>query len=333
MASATFSQSLPIRQRPPSKSTRRNLPRTKRANKQKNCPLLCLPPELRNLIYTYAFSSEVPKNVFRSRLPVESPLDIIDLENAITLAPSNDLLATCWRIHNEAHGIFIASRRAFWKSNTILVDLRDDWKGAADNEVKAAADITLLRHDLLCLVPRLVVSVRVGSHSDEYHLIKHYRRHVHSLTFGVTGRDPLLNNPAKVFRAQLERMSIGRLMVDMYRTRLSLAHWKTGRPIANYRSLAKNYIRISSASSGSMSKMEEHMMRGLSDAVRRFVEERERRMEALHHDVLSAVVEHLCERHNVRQKPRLSDERSPSLRAHLDIIMPASCPRSMFRWC
>lgn len=258
MASATFSQSLPIRQRPPSKPTRRNLPRTKRANKQKNCPLLHLPPELRNLIYTYAFSSEVPKNVFRSRLPVKRPLEMIDLENAINLGPSNELLATCRRIRHEADGIFVASRSAFWESNTILVDLRDDWKGADDNEAKPAVNITLLRHDLLCLVPRFVVFVNVGSHKDEYHLKRHTHQGVHSLEFGSTGRDPLLNNPAKVFRAQLERMSIGHLVLGIYRAGLSRAHEldRTGLQVAKYKSLAKRYIRISSARSGSMSRME-----------------------------------------------------------------------------
>lgn len=319
MTSVAVLTSLPIRQGPPSKATRRNLLRTKRANYQKRSPLFRLPPELRNLIYTHVLRPEVPKNVLRSRLPVESPLEVVDLENAINIGPSNELLATCWRIYNEADGIFIASRSAFWESNTILLDLRDGWEGAAVNEEKPAVDITLLRHDLLCLVPRFVVSVNVGPHNDEYHLIKHTRRRVHSLELGRTGRDPRLDNMAKVLRAQLEHMSIGQLMVDTYRARLSPAYFGAGMQVGKYRSLAKSYIRISSAGTGSMSRMEEQMMRGLADAVRRFVAERERKNKALHHEVLSAVLEHLCERHNVRQTSLY----------HKNIVKPTPCLWSM----
>lgn len=45
-------------------------------------------------------------------------------------APSNELLRTCRRIHNESRGMFVKAQRDFWKDNAFAIELKDDWENA-----------------------------------------------------------------------------------------------------------------------------------------------------------------------------------------------------------
>jgi hypothetical protein len=140
-------------------------------DEQKECPLFRLPAELRNKIYGYTLCQKEPQQKTTTRLPTESPLEVIDLNNALALRPSNELLSTCRYIHAEAHGIFIAEQRAFWADNNFLIDLRDDWGSATtDDATVPIVEIPNLRTECINLIPKVVLSVKSGSHHDEYHL-------------------------------------------------------------------------------------------------------------------------------------------------------------------
>jgi hypothetical protein len=74
-------------------------------NEQTDSPLFRLPPELRNRIYAYTLSSNEPEVGKKSttRLPLESPFEVIDLNDALRyIRPSNEFLATCSYIYTEA---------------------------------------------------------------------------------------------------------------------------------------------------------------------------------------------------------------------------------------
>jgi hypothetical protein len=139
-------------------------------NEQTEFPLFRLPPELRNRIYAYTLCQKEPEQK-TTRLPAESPLEVVDLSDALTLRPSNKLLSTCRYIYAEAHGIFAAEQRAFWANNTFLIDMRDDWATAtSDDDTEPTVDIPNLRPEYINLIPKVVLSVKSGSHHDEYHL-------------------------------------------------------------------------------------------------------------------------------------------------------------------
>lgn len=114
-------------------------------NDQKYCPLFKLPPELRNRIYSYATSqSEAKEKPRESELPLDKSnqltyhdypfndrkdhhsLPVVSLNQLSDVKPSNALLGTCQRIHEEAGAMFAASQRAFRKTNAFLFDLDDD---------------------------------------------------------------------------------------------------------------------------------------------------------------------------------------------------------------
>jgi hypothetical protein len=88
---------------------------------QAECPLFeKLPPELRNQIYEYVFTSERP---LRS-----------NLYTANMKRPWSDLLLTCQRIFAETKGIYEVARTSYWRENIFYVDrvttTRSTWHSA-----------------------------------------------------------------------------------------------------------------------------------------------------------------------------------------------------------
>lgn len=76
---------------------------------QDECPLLeKLPPELRNQIYEYVFTSE--RSLRRN------------LYTATMKRPWCNLLLTCQRIFAETKGIYEVARTSYWRENTFYVD-------------------------------------------------------------------------------------------------------------------------------------------------------------------------------------------------------------------
>lgn len=106
---------------------------TKPKDDQRQCLLFKLPPELRNCIYSYATSqneakqnprhdSELPPDNSNQLTYREDPssnynghqsLPVVNLNQLSEAKPSNALLGTCQRIHEEAKAMFAASQRTF----------------------------------------------------------------------------------------------------------------------------------------------------------------------------------------------------------------------------
>ena len=77
---------------------------------QATCPFFeKLPPELRNQIYEYVFTTE------KSRHKA--------LVTATFKRPESNVLLTCQRVFVEASGMFEVARTAYWKKSTFYVDL------------------------------------------------------------------------------------------------------------------------------------------------------------------------------------------------------------------
>ena len=76
---------------------------------QAECPLLDkLPPELRNQIYEYVFTSErsARRNLYTAKMQ----------------RPWSNLLLTCQRIFAETKGMYEVARTSYWRENTFYVD-------------------------------------------------------------------------------------------------------------------------------------------------------------------------------------------------------------------
>lgn len=106
---------------------------------QENSPLFCLPPELRNKIYRYAFQSDDGKHGWDN----DHDCPKVDMLIASRCAPSNELLRTCRRIHAESRGFFIESQRDFWSNTTFTLTLvnRESSDGIAAGPVHLVEDL------------------------------------------------------------------------------------------------------------------------------------------------------------------------------------------------
>jgi hypothetical protein len=155
------------------------------ANPQTASPFCSLPPELRNIIYAYAFAPnvETPAN--------EDPL-LIELNELATIAPSNALLLTCRQIEQEAKGLYRNAYQTFWQEDPILtVDLSDDWEDGdlrkeRHFEVLDLLDETFLfpelRDEQVDAIKDLVITVRSDIANFKLHL---WERIHHSTKYWV----------------------------------------------------------------------------------------------------------------------------------------------------
>lgn len=76
---------------------------------QTDCPLLTkLPPELRNRIYEYVFTTDESMHK--------------DLVAARAQGPPSDLLLTCQRVFAETTGIYQVARTSYWRDTTFYVN-------------------------------------------------------------------------------------------------------------------------------------------------------------------------------------------------------------------
>jgi hypothetical protein len=287
-------------------------PSTIAMNEQNDCPLFQLPPELRNEIYAYTLSSNEPASEKKSttRLPLESPLEVIDLNDALRyIRPSNELLVTCRYIYTEARGVSVAAQREFWASNNFIIDLNDDWKsetntdGAIKNDratnteraTKPRIDVASLRCEYLNLMPKLVLAVRQGSYYNEHHLIP---------TEGPLWLPE--EGICKPIGAQLVEWAgfyvawrdVHSLMRACYDTFFARNSNSAALRVRKYTLLAIRYVRIGALRRGT-SKLELQMLRGLERVTTKGRKKRDQDMIPLQRLALSAAIEHLCDGHGV----------------------------------
>jgi hypothetical protein len=83
-------------------------------NIQQACPLFLLSQELRDEIYETALASNAAPSTD------DEPIEIT---RALSLAPSNGLGATCYRLWLETAVIYAKSHRAYWSLNRFLISM------------------------------------------------------------------------------------------------------------------------------------------------------------------------------------------------------------------
>lgn len=271
------------------------------ADEQDNCTLFQLPPEIRNSIYTYALCQKQLDQVTTTRMPVDNPFEVINLEDAPYLRPSNELLATCQRIHDEARGIFVTEQRKFWASNNFQIDLGDDWEDSTDDDqVKPLADINSLRHDYFNLMPRLVVSTTHGPYHYEHHL-RQYSEFGWVLGSNLSDNNLGVNDSLNVLRVQAEFSSLNAVIKGTQSVLLNILAGSSC-PVEKYLKSAVTYVNIA-AGRREPCWMEENLLEETTKAVIETKERREDKWVLFRRVVVDAVVQRLCHIHGVSQRP------------------------------
>jgi hypothetical protein len=287
-------------------------PSGKTTNEQKDCPIFRLPPELRNKVYEYAFSEARPKQKTTTRLPIANPVEVIDLDDAPVLRPSNELLATCYIILAEARGVFVTAQRAFLASNNFQITLKKDWEGATtktETATKPRATITHLRPQLLHLITRIVISVKENRYLDEVHLVRltgNADENMLGWNFdkSLHRDDPTLTTNMSMAQATLETSRVvivlGRLTGQLIRAFLSSFHLDQ---IGKYLEAARMFVKCTTMDRRELSKREIHMLDKLKELVIRQNSLSFHARATMKTTLLNAVLEHLCEQNGVQLKP------------------------------
>lgn len=117
-------------------------------------PLLeTLPPELRNQIYEYVFTSE--RSTRR------------DIYAAVRKRPLSNLLLTCQRMFAEANGIYELAQTSYWRENTFYIDLLGK---NMFTRTSAHRTVDNLHDRDLDLIRRIIISYDYGSRRREWRL-------------------------------------------------------------------------------------------------------------------------------------------------------------------
>lgn len=142
-------------------------------NPQMHCPIFSLAREVRDMIYTYVFTSNLEAQVNGNPPPIK-------LGTLLTIVPSNVFLQTCRQFEQEATAIYRAAYRSFFNDYTdFSVELSDDWEGEEARNGKYFADFDLLDKNSLFpelsdeetnAMRNLVITVRSDIGSFEAHL-------------------------------------------------------------------------------------------------------------------------------------------------------------------
>lgn len=121
---------------------------------QAACPFFeRLPPEVRNQIYEYAFTTD------KSRHKA--------LVTATFKRPESNLLLTCQRVFVEASGMFEVARTAYWKKSTFYVDLlsKDMYRWLSSYEI-----VDNLHERELKLIRKIIITCDRGNVLRKWHL-------------------------------------------------------------------------------------------------------------------------------------------------------------------
>jgi hypothetical protein len=227
------------------------------------------------------------------------------LNDALALRPSNELLSTCRYIHAEAHGIFAAEQRAFWADNNFLIDLRDDWGTATtdDDATELIVEIPNLRTEYVNLIPKVVLSVKSGSHHDEYHLTSPEQftwRPERAILDESTSTSA--NYPREQIRLHRGYVGVCMVVVDTVRKTCRGRRYEDFVRTSKYASLASQYVDIAAAGRA-VSKLEKHMLEGVQQKKEAVEAERREMRRYVRPATLSALLRHMFDRHKVQLRP------------------------------
>lgn len=128
-------------------STKHNPPETTpQPEPHDNCLFFKLPPELRDIIYAYAFTSNL-------QAPEDGNPPIVELGDLETTVPSSAFLLTCRQVEQEAAAIFRDAHRPLWKNVVLSIDLSDGWEDVHEQKQRHFEVLDLL--DKAFLLPDL----------------------------------------------------------------------------------------------------------------------------------------------------------------------------------
>lgn len=276
-------------------------------NQQKDCPLFYLPAELRNLVYKYALSINTPPHRIVSRLPVESPVELIDLHDAANLRPTNELLISCRKVYREARDMFVAAQREFWANNAFLIQLKEDWEDISDEATRLPSRRLHWSDEHFNVIPRIVIYVRTRSWDFECHLLNcpHSKFEIDMDPYNIDTRMTYSMDELAAFHEErLKADEVARLVERVYQKAFSgKAVVKTFMCAAKYGRSANEYIRAHSPRQQEVSRTQMHMLRRLDGVLQRIRDQFQDTVKPLRQRLVLAVLTDMIARYGVQMRP------------------------------
>lgn len=262
-------------------------PQTIKLDAQEECSLFRLSPEIRNIIYGYAFGQKIyPED------HAEAQRVAISLAAVGYYAPSNELLRTCHRIHNESRGMFVKAQRDFWKDNAFAIELKDDW-GNAPVDTNKGMETSDLREAQLELIPRIVIDVETKTTSCQYNFAQQ-EKHLLGCTLDL--------DTSTATTTDLKQMVIMEVSAYIRYFKDVVRYTKEAHLLRDYLDSAWTYHK-SAVRRGENVKNADHMLRKIADKLRRVACEilglTAKRKTAF----LKAIIKHCLDSHNATEKP------------------------------
>lgn len=275
-------------------------------NQQNDCLLFHLPAELRDLIYSYAFSQNTPTRRVVSRLPVESPVELINLHDAANLRPTNELLITCRKVYHDARDMFVAAQRAFWASNAFLIQLREDWGDTANGATSLPPARLIWRDEYFNIIPKIVIYVATETWDFECHLVSrpNSKFEIDEDAYEIDPRIDYRMDERLAFDAEREEaMQVARLVERVYQKGFSgNVLVKTFMCAAKYGRSANEYIRAQSLRQ-EVSRTQRHMLRRLDGELQRVRDQFRDTVKPLRQHIVLAVLTDMIARFGVQMRP------------------------------
>lgn len=110
--------------------------------------LLSLPPELRNIIWSFAFT-------------IEPEYDQDDFNLLQTTGPSAAVLCTCYQVYLEAIELYIEARDHFWSTSKFYI------LDGYDNEVETIEDLYKLDDRAMSMISHLIIEGKADTFDYE----------------------------------------------------------------------------------------------------------------------------------------------------------------------
>lgn len=262
-------------------------------NAQQNCPLFLLSQELRDKIYKLAFPIDTEETSSANKEP-------IDVTRIRAFAPSNGLMASCYRLWIETSVFYAESRRAFWRNNRFLIPI--DVNAASAGSPGADLKVIGLGIKHFELLQRVTIRVSGPDFVHNHHFGPGPNMFVGLCIVGFEFTSGSSEDPGKIRLSEAhEKVAVINAVGDVLKARSDAVAAKVGRG-RQYVAAAKQYLRyvarereLNSNEKGLMGKCEA----AEDDVVEKAVEESVLMKKA----IVEGVIKHFVVRHNagVRQ--------------------------------
>ena len=262
-------------------------------NAQQNCPLFLLSQELRDKIYKLAFPIDTEETSSANKEPIH-------VTRIRAFAPSNGLMASCYRLWIETSVFYAESRRAFWRSNRFLIPMEVNAASASS----PVADLKLIglgfKH--FELIQRVTIRVSGPDFVHNHHFGPGPNMFVGICLIGFDFNSSSSLDPGKLRSEEAhEKVAVINAVGAVLKARASAVAAKVGRG-SQYVAAARQYLRYV-ARERELNGNEKGLLAKCEAAEDEVVEKAEEESVLMKKAVVEGAVKHFIVRHNagVRQ--------------------------------